>query len=78
MGGVLAMPGFMTMLGGPGPYTIGIMISIFNLGCCLGCLVNIIYGQKLGRRRALFITLGCMVVSCLRHGVPWVLSQAEI
>ena len=68
MGGVLAIPGFLRFFKNPGPYTIGIMISTFNLGCASGCLANIIYGQKLGRRRALFLAFAWLAVSLLLLG----------
>jgi len=42
--------------------TISTVVSIYDIGCMVGCLVAAIWGGKLGRKRTIFYGMGIMVV----------------
>ncbi|KAJ5309046.1 Major facilitator superfamily domain general substrate transporter [Penicillium antarcticum] len=43
----------------------GIIVSCYNLGCLLGCLVNFFIGEKLGRRRTIWFAMGVVIVGAV-------------
>ena len=52
-------------MGNPNDSLTGIIVSIYNLGCFAGCLVNFVTGDMLGRRRSMWFAMGWIIVSCL-------------
>jgi hypothetical protein len=40
----------------------GIIVSIYDLGCFAGCIINFMLGDWLGRRRAMWFAMGWIVV----------------
>jgi MFS family permease len=40
----------------------GIIVSIYDLGCFAGCIINFILGDWLGRRRAMWFAMGWIIV----------------
>lgn len=45
--------------------TISTIVSIYDIGCMVGCLVAAIWGGSLGRKRTIFYGMGIMVVGML-------------
>lgn len=48
--------------GEPNDSLTGIIVSIYNLGCFSGCVVNFLMGNWLGRRRAMWFAMGWIIV----------------
>lgn len=46
---------FQSQFGYPSGSYLGIIVSIYNLGSFFGCLANIAYGDRLGRKRAIWV-----------------------
>ncbi|KAJ5604903.1 hypothetical protein N7510_010057 [Penicillium lagena] len=40
----------------------GVIVSCYNLGCLLGCVVNFFIGESLGRRRTIWLAMGVVIV----------------
>ncbi|PSK33923.1 High-affinity glucose transporter [Elsinoe australis] len=73
-GGLVTNDDFLNTFGRPNSSLLGIIVSIYNIGCLLGCIANFIFGTKFGRRQAIwaamaFICLGA-VVQTASYGVP--------
>ncbi|KAB8218906.1 general substrate transporter [Aspergillus novoparasiticus] len=43
----------------------GIIVSCYNLGCLLGCLVNFFIGETLGRRKTVWLAMGVVIVGAV-------------
>jgi MFS family permease len=72
-GGLITNKDFLDIFGHPRPGFMGIIVSIYNLGCLFGCILNFIAGDRLGRRKAiwsamLFISIGA-VIQCSSYSV---------
>jgi MFS family permease len=52
---------FAQVFDNPDPTMTGLMVSIYEVGCIFGAIAVLLYGEKLGRKRALVIG-GCIVV----------------
>ncbi|OJJ38006.1 hypothetical protein ASPWEDRAFT_27321 [Aspergillus wentii DTO 134E9] len=61
-GGIIGNENFLQAVGNPGDSVTGIMLSIYNLGCCAGCLLNFLYGDYFGRRRVMWIAMAWILV----------------
>lgn len=73
-GGLITNPDFLDTFGNPKASFMGIIVSIYNLGCLFGCILNFMFGERLGRRKAIwsamaFISVGA-VIQCTSYGVP--------
>lgn len=53
-------------MGNPNDSLTGIIVSIYNLGCFAGCLVNFVTGDMLGRRRSMWFAMIWIIVSWFR------------
>jgi hypothetical protein len=42
----------------------GIIVSIYNLGCFTGCIFNFVVAEWLGRRRAMWVAMTWIIVRC--------------
>ena len=65
-GGLITNPDFLNVFGHPEPGLMGIIVSIYNLGCLFGCILNFFVADRLGRRKAiwvamLFISVGAVI-----------------
>ncbi|RDW65801.1 uncharacterized protein DSM5745_09540 [Aspergillus mulundensis] len=60
LGGIIGQPQFLDTINNPNAIIQGLVVSIFDVGCMIGCAISGIYGLALGRRRA--VILGCMLI----------------
>ncbi|GAB1201737.1 hypothetical protein APSETT445_000329 [Aspergillus pseudonomiae] len=49
-------------MGNPGDSLMGIIVSIYNLGCFAGCIVNFLIGDWLGRRKAMWLAMVWVII----------------
>lgn len=54
---------YLETMGHPNDSLTGIIVSIYNLGCFSGCIVNFLLGDWLGRRRAMWFAMAWVIVS---------------
>ncbi|THC91260.1 hypothetical protein EYZ11_009279 [Aspergillus tanneri] len=55
--GIVENDDFLGTMNHPRDSLMGIIVSIYNLGCFTGCIVNFIIGDWLGRRRAMWLAM---------------------
>ncbi|KAK5942454.1 hypothetical protein PMZ80_005019 [Knufia obscura] len=73
-GGLVTHPNFLSTFGHPAPDFLGIIVSIYNVGCFVGCALNLYFGPRFGRREAIWgamclVSLGA-ILQCTSYGVP--------
>lgn len=61
--GIVGNEDFLTIMHNPTDAYLGIIVSIYNLGCFSGCILNFILGEYLGRRRAMWVAMAWIIVS---------------
>ncbi|PGH23700.1 hypothetical protein AJ80_02306 [Polytolypa hystricis UAMH7299] len=55
--GIVGNKDFLGVMNHPNDSLMGIIVSIYNLGCFSGCVLNFIFGEYFGRRRAMWIAM---------------------
>ena len=63
--GIIENENFLHAMGQPNDSLMGIIVSIYNLGCFSGCILNFVTGDLLGRRCSMWFAMGWIIVSCL-------------
>ncbi|KAH8749057.1 general substrate transporter, partial [Hyaloscypha sp. PMI_1271] len=53
-------------------------VSIYNIGCLLGCALNFFYGARFGRRQAIWIAMGCIIVGAILQTAAFSVAQLMI
>ncbi|KAI8677605.1 hypothetical protein NCS56_00650800 [Fusarium sp. Ph1] len=61
MGGLVNTPSFNNSFDSPSPDMVGVIVAIFEIGCFFGAICAAVWGERLGRRRTIF--LGCIVMT---------------
>ncbi|KAL4959717.1 putative MFS sugar transporter [Aspergillus stella-maris] len=60
--GIVENENFLDHMGHPGDSLMGIIVSIYNLGCFTGCIINFMVADKLGRRRAMWVAMVWVII----------------
>ncbi|KAL2826260.1 general substrate transporter [Aspergillus cavernicola] len=60
LGGLVSEPSFLSAMGNPSSFYLGIIVALFNIGCLGGCLIAGLWGNYLGRKRT--IVWGCLTM----------------
>ncbi|KAK5102284.1 hypothetical protein LTR24_000194 [Lithohypha guttulata] len=63
--GIIGNEHFLDVMNHPNDSLMGIIVSIYNLGCFTGCILNFIIGDWLGRRRAMWFAMGWIIVGAI-------------
>ncbi|CEL08185.1 Putative Sugar transporter STL1 [Aspergillus calidoustus] len=61
-GGILENSDWLTQFNHPGDTLTGFITSSYNLGCLAGCFGNFIIGDRLGRRRTIWLAMAWVIV----------------
>jgi MFS family permease len=62
-GGIVGNEDFNKTFGYPNSGLEGIIVAIYDLGAFTGCIVTFVIGEKLGRRRAMWLAMVFIIVS---------------
>ncbi|ODM16298.1 hypothetical protein SI65_08297 [Aspergillus cristatus] len=72
--GIVENDNYLETMGHPNDSLTGIIVSIYNLGCFSGCIVNFLLGDWLGRRRAMWFAMTWVIIGatlqCSAYSVP--------
>ncbi|KAF9890352.1 hypothetical protein FE257_006018 [Aspergillus nanangensis] len=72
--GIIENDNFLSHMNNPGDSLMGIIVSIYNLGCFSGCIVNFLIGDYLGRRRSMWLAMVWVIIGAILQtsafGVP--------
>ncbi|KAL2356833.1 general substrate transporter [Cryomyces antarcticus] len=60
--GIVGNQNFLDVIGHPGAGLLGIIVSIYNLGCFSGCILTFCFADYFGRRRAMWIAMVWIIV----------------
>lgn len=60
-GGILQNEDWLNQFNHPSDSETGIIVSCYNLGCLTGCIINFFLGEKLGRRKTIWMAM-CFVL----------------
>lgn len=60
--GLLQNPDFQKQFNDPDDVTTGITVASYCLGCFVGCILSFLLGDKLGRRRMIWLAMALIVV----------------
>ncbi|KAL2221512.1 general substrate transporter [Thermoascus aurantiacus ATCC 26904] len=63
--GIVENDNFLDKVNHPSDSLMGIIVSIYNLGCFTGCILNFIFGDYFGRRRAMWIAMCWIIVGAV-------------
>ena len=61
--GIVGNEDFLNTFGHPDSALEGIIVSIYNLGCFSGCILSFFFAESTGRRLAMWIAMGFIIVS---------------
>ena len=61
-GGILQNEDWLNQFNHPSDSKTGIIVSCYNLGCLTGCVINFFIGERLGRRRAIWLAMGFVLI----------------
>ncbi|KAL2800933.1 general substrate transporter [Aspergillus keveii] len=60
--GIVENENFLEHMSHPNDSLMGIIVSIYNLGCFTGCVINFMVADKLGRRRAMWVAMVWVII----------------
>ncbi|KAB8237297.1 putative MFS sugar transporter [Aspergillus alliaceus] len=60
--GIVENEDFLDTMNHPGDSLMGIIVSIYNLGCFTGCILNFVIGDWIGRRRAMWLAMVWVII----------------
>jgi MFS family permease len=73
--GIINTPEFLEQFGNPSSSKTGTIVSIYNLGCFLGCLVAAQFGRKLGRRLTIIVSQWICIVGTILQCTAYVIPH---
>ncbi|KAH0580564.1 hypothetical protein H2248_002060 [Termitomyces sp. 'cryptogamus'] len=73
-GGIIVTPNFLDTMGNPNPALQGTIVSLYDIGCFLGAMSALLFGDKTGRKKAFLIgvivmSVGSILQTCA-YSVP--------
>ncbi|GAM35110.1 hypothetical protein TCE0_015f03161 [Talaromyces pinophilus] len=78
MSGLVTNKNFLDVVNNPNDSTEGIMLSIYNLGCFSGCILNIFLADYFGRRRSIWFAMAWIVVGASLQASTYGLAQLMV
>ncbi|CEJ55691.1 Putative Sugar transporter STL1 [Penicillium brasilianum] len=64
-GGILENEDWLKQFNHPSDSETGIIVSCYNLGCFAGCILNYMIGERLGRRRTIWLAMAFVLVGAI-------------
>ncbi|KAI0471875.1 general substrate transporter [Xylariaceae sp. FL0804] len=61
-GPIIENPNWLDQFGHPSDSHLGIIVSCYNLGCLVGCILNFLIGEKLGRRHTIWFAMAWVIL----------------
>ncbi|KAL5333791.1 MFS sugar transporter [Aspergillus crustosus] len=73
-GGIVTNEHFLDTFHHPSAGFLGIIVSIYNIGCLVGCIINFFIGERIGRRTAILVAMTLTsigaIMQCAAFNVP--------
>ncbi|KAJ0307885.1 hypothetical protein COL516b_003857 [Colletotrichum fioriniae] len=77
-GGILQMEDWLDQFGHPSDSETGIIVSCYNLGCLTGCVLNFIFGEKLGRRKTIWTAMSLVIIGATLQATAFTVPHLVI
>ncbi|KAJ0162902.1 Sugar transporter STL1 [Colletotrichum tanaceti] len=77
-GGILQMEDWLDQFNHPSDSETGIIVSCYNLGCLFGCVLNFIFGERLGRRKTIWIAMGLVIVGATLQATAYTVPHLVV
>ncbi|KXH54058.1 hypothetical protein CSAL01_01964 [Colletotrichum salicis] len=77
-GGILQMEDWLDQFDHPSDSETGIIVSCYNLGCLTGCVLNFIFGEKLGRRKTIWTAMGLVIIGATLQATAFTVPHLVI
>jgi len=61
-GGILENSDWLKQFGNPNDTLTGLITASYNLGCMVGCFANFVVGERLGRRRRIWLAMFWVII----------------
>ncbi|RFU30303.1 hypothetical protein B7463_g6067, partial [Scytalidium lignicola] len=74
-GSIINNPDFIKTFNNPSSSLTGIIVAIYNIGCFLGCMLNIFISDRLGRRRCMWIAMCIITVGAAIQASSYSVAQ---
>ncbi|KAG7059649.1 hexose carrier protein [Colletotrichum scovillei] len=72
------MEDWLNQFGHPSDSETGIIVSCYNLGCLTGCVLNFIFGEKLGRRKTIWTAMSLVIVGATLQATAFTVPHLVI
>lgn len=73
--GIVGNEDFLNTVNHPSAGLLGIIVSIYNLGCFTGCILTFIIGELLGRRRMMWAAMFFIILGAALQASSYGVSQ---
>ncbi|KAH6999519.1 general substrate transporter [Ilyonectria destructans] len=77
-GGILQNESWLNQFNHPGDTKTGIIVSCYNLGCLMGCVINFVIGDTLGRRRTIWLAMAFVIVGAILQTTAYTVPHLVI
>lgn len=77
-GGILTNSAFLDQFKNPGPTLTGQIVALYDVGCMMGCLLSMFYGDRLGRRRAILFGTTILIIGAIIQSSSYTVAQIII
>ncbi|KAJ7187026.1 general substrate transporter [Mycena filopes] len=74
-GGIIITPDFLETMGNPDPALQGTVVAIYDIGCLVGALAAMVFGEHLGRKKTFLIGVLIMSIGALMQASAYTISQ---
>ncbi|KAJ5389006.1 general substrate transporter [Penicillium cataractarum] len=78
MCGLVTNVDLLRVLKNPSDSALGIMLSIYNLGCFTGCFINWVIGDGIGRRKAIYFAMGWIIIGATLQASAFSLARIMV
>ncbi|KAL3956080.1 hypothetical protein ACCO45_008926 [Purpureocillium lilacinum] len=76
--GILQNADWLDQFGHPSDTKTGIIVSCYNLGCLTGCIVNFCIGERLGRRRTIWLAMAVVVLGATLQTTAYTVAHLVV
>ncbi|KAJ7725184.1 general substrate transporter [Mycena metata] len=74
-GGIIITPDFLETMGNPDPALQGTVVAIYDIGCLVGALAAMVFGEQLGRKKTFLIGVIIISIGALMQASAYTISQ---
>ncbi|KAJ7640318.1 general substrate transporter [Mycena polygramma] len=77
-GGIIITPDFLETMGNPNASLQGTIVALYDIGCLVGALAAMVFGEHLGRKKTFLIGVVIMSIGALMQACAYTVSQMII